>query len=157
MGETGRFLSGLSGTNFIDNFGPDFTATWGFGSLIALFFPSVTGIEAGSNRSGDLADAQASIPKGTLGAWTVTTVTYLGNTIIWGCVAARATLKDESGVSKIAASMCWPLPELVAAGITFSSVGAGLQSLVGAPRVLQAIAKDNLLPFLRPFAGTPSP
>ena len=42
-------------------------------------------------------------------------------------------------------------------GIILSSLGAGLQSLTGAPRLLQAIANDNLMPFLRPFQGHGEP
>lgn len=33
----------------------------------------------------------------------------------------------------------------------FSSIGAGLQSFVGAPRILTAIAKDDAIPILRHF------
>uniref|UniRef100_A0A667X8I5 Solute carrier family 12 member 7a n=1 Tax=Myripristis murdjan TaxID=586833 RepID=A0A667X8I5_9TELE len=37
-----------------------------FTLLVGIYFPSVTGIMAGSNRSGDLRDAQRSIPIGTI-------------------------------------------------------------------------------------------
>ncbi|XP_027755138.1 solute carrier family 12 member 7-like isoform X4 [Empidonax traillii] len=37
-----------------------------FTMLVGIYFPSVTGIMAGSNRSGDLKDAQKSIPTGTI-------------------------------------------------------------------------------------------
>merc|ERR1712045_213008 len=36
-------------------------------------------------------------------------------------------------------------------GSLLSTIGAGLQSLTGAPRLLQAIAKDQIIPFLKPF------
>ena len=37
------------------------------------------------------------------------------------------------------------------AGIMLSTLGAGLQSMAGAPRLLAAIAKDNVVPILRPL------
>ncbi|KAF3856627.1 hypothetical protein F7725_017350 [Dissostichus mawsoni] len=43
-----------------------------FTLLVGIYFPSVTGIMAGSNRSGDLRDAQKSIPVGTIAAITTT-------------------------------------------------------------------------------------
>jgi len=39
-----------------------------FFGLLAIYFPSVTGVFAGANRSGDLEDPSASIPAGTIGA-----------------------------------------------------------------------------------------
>uniref|UniRef100_A0A3Q3DQT9 Amino acid permease/ SLC12A domain-containing protein n=1 Tax=Hippocampus comes TaxID=109280 RepID=A0A3Q3DQT9_HIPCM len=48
----------------------------------------------------------------------------------------------------------WPTPWVIVVGSFFSTCGAGLQSLTGAPRLLQAIAKDNIIPFLRVGADT---
>ncbi|KAJ8257586.1 hypothetical protein GJAV_G00187370 [Gymnothorax javanicus] len=45
-----------------------------FTLLVGIYFPSVTGIMAGSNRSGDLKDAQKSIPIGTIMAITTTSL-----------------------------------------------------------------------------------
>lgn len=41
-------------------------------------------------------------------------------------------------------------------GCFLSTVGAGMQSLTGAPRLLQAIADDDLIPFLSPFRAADS-
>jgi potassium/chloride transporter 4/5/6 len=40
---------------------------------------------------------------------------------------------------------------VVEIGSLLSTIGAGLQSLTGAPRLLQAISKDGIIPFLEPF------
>jgi potassium/chloride transporter 4/5/6 len=48
--------------------------TTSFLILIGIFFPSVTGILAGCNRSGNLNDASKSIPRGTLTAQILTSV-----------------------------------------------------------------------------------
>lgn len=85
IGNGTELVPGIPGLNsgiFNDNFGPHYMAegdaapgiqaspqlvaadiTSSFTLLLAIFFPSVTGIMAGSNRSGDLKDASRSIPK----------------------------------------------------------------------------------------------
>ena len=45
--------------------------------------------------------------------------------------------------------LAWPSKWVVLIGAFLSTIGAGLQSLTGAPRLLQAIAKDNVIPFLK--------
>jgi potassium/chloride transporter 4/5/6 len=109
---------------------------------------------AGSNRSADLADAQRSIPYGTLAATLCTSVLYITTTFIWGTMAERSTLVDYI---ELPAIIALPAPIVVQIGIILSSLGAGLQSLTGAPRLLQAIANDNLMPFLSPFRGSGEP
>jgi hypothetical protein len=50
---------------------------------------------------------------------------------------------------------CRPVPHLIFAGVMLSTLGAGLQSLAGAPRLLAAIARDDLIPILRPLVPPP--
>ena len=116
-----------------------------FTALIALFFPSVTGIMAGSNRSGLLADPSRSIPKGTLSAVVLTTCFYLLTVWIFGSTIANSTLQANK---LIASSIAWPNNIAVAIGIIMSCVGAALQCLTGAPQLLKSIANDRHLPFL---------
>uniref|UniRef100_A0A8C5SH71 Solute carrier family 12 member 4 n=1 Tax=Laticauda laticaudata TaxID=8630 RepID=A0A8C5SH71_LATLA len=111
-----------------------------FTVLVGIFFPSVTGIMAGSNRSGDLKDAQRSIPVGTILA-IVTTSLVFQKLYSWGLTNNNI----------LVGTLAWPTPWVIVIGSFFSTCGAGLQSLTGAPRLLQAIAKDNIIPFLRVF------
>ena len=46
-------------------------------------------------------------------------------------------------------TLAWPSPWVIVFGSFFSTCGAGLQSLTGAPRLLQAISRDGIIPFLR--------
>lgn len=50
--------------------------------------------------------------------------------------------------------LAWPSPWVIVIGSFFSTCGAGLQSLTGAPRLLQAIARDGIIPFLQ-VSGCP--
>jgi potassium/chloride transporter 4/5/6 len=60
--------------------------------LVGLFFPAVTGIMAGSNRSASLKDTQRSIPIGTLAATLTTTGMYLVSVLLFGALATRKKL-----------------------------------------------------------------
>uniref|UniRef100_A0A671XDF3 Solute carrier family 12 member 6 n=1 Tax=Sparus aurata TaxID=8175 RepID=A0A671XDF3_SPAAU len=127
--------------------------TTSFTLLVGIFFPSVTGIMAGSNRSGDLKDAQRSIPIGTILAILTTSIVYLTSVVLFGACIEGVVLRDKFGDSVkgnlVVGTLAWPSPWVIVIGSFFSTCGAGLQSLTGAPRLLQAIAKDNIIPFLR--------
>ncbi|KAJ4450561.1 hypothetical protein ANN_01988 [Periplaneta americana] len=130
--------------------------TTSFTILIGIFFPSVTGIMAGSNRSGDLADAQKSIPVGTICAILTTSTVYLSAVLLFAGTVDNLLLRDKFGQSiggkLVVANIAWPNQWVILIGSFLSTLGAGLQSLTGAPRLLQAIAKDGIIPFLAPFA-----
>ncbi|KAF7695020.1 solute carrier family 12 member 5b isoform X2 [Silurus meridionalis] len=126
-----------------------------FTLLVGIYFPSVTGIMAGSNRSGDLQDAQKSIPIGTILAISTTSFIYMSSVILFGACVEGVVLRDKFGEgvngNLVIGTLAWPSPWVIVFGSFFSTCGAGLQSLTGAPRLLQAIARDGIIPFLRVF------
>ncbi|XP_061613601.1 solute carrier family 12 member 7 isoform X2 [Phyllopteryx taeniolatus] len=126
-----------------------------FTLLVGIYFPSVTGIMAGSNRSGDLRDAQRSIPVGTILAIFTTSVIYFTCVVLFGACIEGVLLRDKFGDSVkgnlVIGTLSWPSPWVIVIGSFFSCCGAGLQSLTGAPRLLQAIARDGIVPFLQVF------
>ncbi|VFQ83306.1 unnamed protein product [Cuscuta campestris] len=154
-------ITGLSLESFRDNWSSDYQMTnnagipdpngkiyWSFNALLGLFFPAVTGIMAGSNRSASLKDTQRSIPIGTLAATVATTSLYIFTVFFFGSVATREKLLTDR---LLTATVAWPFPAVVYAGIILSTLGAALQSLTGAPRLLAAIANDDILPVLNYF------
>ncbi|GLT97103.1 hypothetical protein SLE2022_146870 [Rubroshorea leprosula] len=136
-------VTGLSLESFKENWGSDYQTTneagipdadgkvyWNFNALVGLFFPAVTGIMAGSNRSASLKDTQRSIPIGTLAATLMTTGLYLISVLLFGAVATREKLLTDR---LLTASVAWPFPVIVQIGIILSTLGAALQSLTDAP------------------------
>ncbi|KAI2667540.1 Solute carrier family 12 member 7 [Labeo rohita] len=119
-----------------------------FTLLVGIYFPSVTGIMAGSNRSGDLRDPQRSIP------------TDISCVVLFGACIEGVVLRDKYGESVkgtlVVATLAWPSSWVIVIGSFFSCCGAGLQSLTGAPRILQAIARDGIMPFLQVFGRSKS-
>ncbi|KAM4878899.1 solute carrier family 12 member 2 [Sylvia borin] len=102
---------GYNAEIFMENFGPDFRQEETFFSVFAIFFPAATGILAGANISGDLADPQSAIPKGTLLAILITTLVYVGIAVSVGsCVVRDATgnVNDTivTGLTNCTAAAC---------------------------------------------------
>lgn len=154
-------ITGLSLSTFKDNWSsayqmtneagipdPNGSVYWSFNALVGLFFPAVTGIMAGSNRSASLKDTQHSIPVGTLASQLTTTGLYLISVLIFGAFATREKLLTDR---LLTATVAWPFPVIIYVGIILSTLGAALQSLTGAPRLLAAIANDDILPVLNYF------
>lgn len=122
----------------------------GFWAVFAIFFPAVTGIMAGANMSGELADPRRSIPVGTMSAIVVALVVYLA-LAVW---LARAASPDElvSDYTIMIDRAAWS--PVVLAGLLGSTCSAALSSTVGASRILQALASHNALPGAQALART---
>lgn len=118
-------------------------------TMFALFFPAVTGIMAGANMSGDLRSPARSIPMGTLAAVAVTAVIYVGMAFL---LAGSGRTEHLTAGSLIVADIAhWPV--LITAGVFAATLSSALGSMMGAPRILQAFARDNVFRWLLPFAA----
>ncbi|MGE0771974.1 MAG: hypothetical protein AB7K37_09710 [Cyclobacteriaceae bacterium] len=112
--------------------------------LFGIFFPAVTGFEAGVSMSGDLQNPKRSIPKGSILAIGVGLLVYIGLTFfLSSTVNANMLANDPQVLLKIS----W-IPELVIAGIWGATLSSALGSILGAPRILQATAVDQITPRL---------
>lgn len=118
-------------------------------TMFALFFPAATGIMAGANMSGDLRDPARAIPRGTLWAVAVTGVIYLGMALLLGCARPRQDLLDDTMVVATIA----PSTVLITLGIFCATLSSALGSMMGAPRIMQALARDRIFPVLRPLGA----
>ena len=123
-----------------------------FWTVFAVFFPAVTGIMAGVNMSGDLKDPAKSIPKGTFLAVGVGYVIYMVVPFFFAFRADAITLvSDNMIMQKIA---FWGFAILL--GIWGATLSSAVGSLLGAPRVLQALTIDKVLPSKLSFLAKSS-
>lgn len=130
---------------FQSNIQPQFTDTEGLFTMFALFFPAVTGIMAGANMSGDLKDPAKSIPAGTLTAVGVTCGMYLLIAVMFSGSTVRPDLIDGSLVMEPVALIPW----LITFGVFAATLSSALGSMMGAPRILQAFAKDDVFSAIK--------
>ncbi len=120
----------------------------GFWQVFAVFFPAVTGIMAGANMSGDLRDPRRAIPVGTMSAIFVTMFIYIA--IAW--MAARIATPEELRTNQMIMVDKALWAPAVLAGIMGATLSSALGSMLGAPRILQALAEQKTVPLHRFFA-----
>lgn len=139
----------LGGTGYFREEALHMPQLWGhfqggnFWQVFAVFFPAVTGVLAGVNLSGTLANPRYSIPRGTMAASVVSFVIYMALAYWTSLVASPEELINDFTIMVDKAAFGWA----VQAGILAATFSAALNSLVGAPRVLQAMAEHDVVPF----------
>ncbi len=111
--------------------------------VFAIIFPAFTGIAAGLGLSGDLKDPKKAIPRGTLWATVVGLLVYIAVAFKLFYSANPETLANEDTLvmSKIA---IWG--PIISVGLACAAISSALGSIMIAPRTLQALAVDKVLP-----------
>jgi amino acid transporter len=115
----------------------------GFWVVFAVFFPAVTGIMAGLSLSGDLERPERSIPRGTISAVLVGFVIYLGVVVGLGLAASPVELVNDTLIWFTLAGV---VSFLIYPGLWGAIFSSAVGSVLGAPRTLQAMVDDRVLP-----------
>lgn len=119
-----------------------------FWVLFAIFFPAVTGFTQGVSMSGDLKDPGKSLPTGTFLAVGLSVLVYISVAIFLG--AARPLQILSSDYSVMGEISRWDF--FISAGVIAATLSSAMASFLGAPRILQSLAKDKIFSILNPFA-----
>ena len=101
--------------------------------VFAILFPAVTGIMEGANLSGDLANPQKAIWKGTLSAILLCFCTYLVMIFSFAGAFDPQTLNENDYAMQDTAYV----PALVATGALISTFSSALGAVFGGSRLLQ--------------------
>ncbi len=126
-----------------------------FWTVFAIFFPAVTGIMAGASMSGDLKRPGRALPRGTISAILVTFVIYVAAAYFLALRASPGELTGNNVVMQTVSRWPW----LIYVGVFAATLSSALASMLGAPRTLQALAYDHILPsfFARQLGSETEP
>lgn len=156
-GDHGLSYTGLSWDTFKENLLPHFTGgaagseshkKENFQSLFGILFPATGGIFAGASMSGDLRKPNKSIPKGTLHGLLITFITYTFVIFAMGASIKRTALYTNLNIIQDVNVSAL----LIFAGEFSTSFFSALLGVVGSAKLLQALARDNLIPGFGAFA-----
>ncbi|XP_018589139.1 solute carrier family 12 member 9-like [Scleropages formosus] len=111
-----------------------------FATVFAVMFNGCTGIMAGANMSGELKNPSVSIPKGTIIAVVYTFFVYLLLFLLVSSTCDRVLLVQDYGF--LQRINIWP--PFVTIGVYCTSLSAAMSSMIGASRILHALALDQL-------------
>ncbi|CAD6503272.1 BgTH12-02939 [Blumeria graminis f. sp. triticale] len=111
-------------------------------TLFGILFPATGGIFAGASMSGDLKTPSKSIPRGTLYGLGTTFILYsivilaMAFTTKRSSLIVNANVIQDTNVSGL----------IILAGELASALFSTLMGVIGSAKLLQALARDNLLP-----------
>ena len=114
--------------------------------VFAICFPAFTGMTAGVGLSGDLRNPGKAIPLGTMLGTLTGLLVY--SFVVWKLAVSASQadmIADQMIMTKIALFGVVVIPLGLAASTSTSAIGA----MLVAPRTLQAIANDKMLPSKR--------
>ncbi len=115
--------------------------------VFAIVFPAFTGMTAGVGLSGDLKDPKKSIPLGTLAATIIGMVIYVFIAFKLGNSASGAVLGNiDNQLIMADIAVWWPI---IPIGLAAATISSALGSLMVAPRTLNAISLDKIVPVPR--------
>ncbi|XP_029925227.1 solute carrier family 12 member 9 [Myripristis murdjan] len=138
--------TGFSASTLRNNLGAGYSLDYStnnlmsFATVFAVMFTSCTGIMAGANMSGELKNPSVSIPKGTILAVLYTFTVYILLFIMVSSTCSRGLLIQDYGFFQ--RINIWP--PFVTIGIYCGALSAAMSSMIGASRILHALAKDQL-------------
>jgi amino acid transporter len=110
--------------------------------VFAIIFPAFTGMTAGVGLSGDLKNPRKSIPLGTLSATITGMIIYILVVVKFALnMSPEQLIEDQFAMSRIA---LWG--PIIYIGLAAASLSSAIGSILIAPRTLQALGTDHILP-----------
>ncbi|NWZ42342.1 S12A8 protein, partial [Brachypodius atriceps] len=135
---------GYSQELMFNNTLPDYSQGESFFTVFGVFFPAATGVMAGFNMSGDLQKPSSNIPLGSLAAIGTSWFLYMVFAFLLGAICTRQSLRYDFMIAEKVSLVGF----LFLLGLYISSLASCMGGLYGAPRILQCIAQENVIPML---------
>ncbi|KAM4025113.1 LOW QUALITY PROTEIN: solute carrier family 12 member 8 [Anomaloglossus baeobatrachus] len=144
---------GYSQDLLYNNTFPDYTPGESFFTVFGVFFPAATGVMVGFNMSGDLRRPAISIPVGSLAAIAISWFLYVVFVFLLGAICSREFLRYEFMIAEKVSLVGF----LFLLGLYISSLASCMGGLYSAPRILQCIAQEKVIPVLSFFSHGKGP
>ncbi|KAJ7345868.1 hypothetical protein JRQ81_001818 [Phrynocephalus forsythii] len=135
---------GYSEELMLNNTLPDYSPGESFFTVFGVFFPTATGVMAGFNMSGDLKKPASDIPLGSLSAIGISWFLYIVFVFLLGAICTRESLRYDFMIAEKVSLVGF----LFLLGLYISSLASCMGGLYGAPRILQCIAQEKVIPIL---------
>ncbi|KAH6612597.1 amino acid permease-domain-containing protein [Boeremia exigua] len=152
----GIVFTGFSLDTLSDNMMPRFTKgaagsvtkhRESFQDLFGILFPATGGILAGASMSGDLKHPSKAIPKGTLYGLGLTFILYTTVILAMASSIGRESLYNNTNVIQLTNLS----GVVILLGEYATSLFSVLMGVIGSAKLLQALARDHLIPGLSIF------